>query len=42
MLLPFNKQEIKEWVEKYYNEFKKLNKNLEKLNQNLEDENGRR
>ncbi len=39
MLLPFNKQEIKEWVEKFYNQLDRLNKNLEKINKNLEKNN---
>lgn len=36
MLLPFNKDQLKEWVEKYYDQLKGLNNNLEKLNHNLE------
>ena len=36
MLLPFNKDQLKEWVEKYYEQLKGLNNNLEKLNKNLE------
>ena len=36
MLLPFNKQEIKEWVEKFYKQLDRLNDNLEKINKNLE------
>ena len=36
MLLPFNKDQLKEWIEKYYEQLKGLNNNLEKLNKNLE------
>ena len=36
MLLPFNKDQLKEWVEKYYDQLKGLNNNLEKLNHNIE------